>query len=387
MAVNDLDLLKKEIPILFEDRSLPTDWVDDWIIIPIAQPDRTDANELIEGELSDPDYIDDQNYARMPSTVPDGIATPEIPGSPFPGSPRRERARGAPPPPDALAFYLPFHYFHPDWWGIYLILEGVHELAAYIWRPNRQSLTFDEALTSARMFLCGHEAFHHATESFATRLEVTHRRPLYIDGFEKHYLKTLNTPQCLEEALANARGYQRVRDLLFKNEPAKKKLVLSSLRRYIRSSPEGYRQGLNYLGNTDYRQGRNLFSEAIHQSALPNTPQLGKDIWLSFPHAFGGIGRCNSRVNYVVHRHSSLANRLRLGSRFLRYRDLAKKLRRLAHCRPVRSGGRHEVWQTPAGHRFPVPKHPGDIATGTLSSIISQAGLAMGVSEFLATKA
>ena len=36
------------------------------------------------------------------------------------------------PPPDALAFYLPFHYFHPVWWGVYLLLEGVERLATFI---------------------------------------------------------------------------------------------------------------------------------------------------------------------------------------------------------------------------------------------------------------
>jgi predicted RNA binding protein YcfA (HicA-like mRNA interferase family) len=91
-----------------------------------------------------------------------------------------------------------------------------------------------------------------------------------------------------------------------------------------------------------------------------------------------------SRVNYVVHRHLTLAERLGLNLRYLRYGDLSDKLRRLAGCKIAREGrGSHEMWETPHGHRFPVPRHPGEFHRGLLASIIKQAGLPMSVSEFI----
>jgi hypothetical protein len=62
-----------------------------------------------------------------------------------------------------------------------------------------------------------------------------------------------------------------------------------------------------------------------------------------------------SRVNYVVHRHSTLAERLGLNLRYLRCGDLSDKLRRLAGCKIAREGrGSHEMWETPlaTGFRF-----------------------------------
>src|SRR5439155_26589733 len=100
----------------------------------------------------------------------------------FPGSPVLDRQPEAPPPPDAIAFYLPFHYFHPTWWGIYIVLERLHDFARELRKYSGYVLTFNEALSVGRLFGYSHEAFHHTVEAFATRLEITHRVPLYANG-------------------------------------------------------------------------------------------------------------------------------------------------------------------------------------------------------------
>jgi hypothetical protein len=74
------------------------------------------------------------------------------------------------PPPDCFAFYLPFHYYHPTWWGVYLLLEGVLWLASEIVRRAGGRVSMKDAVCVARMFLYYHEAFHHKTECFATRI-------------------------------------------------------------------------------------------------------------------------------------------------------------------------------------------------------------------------
>lgn len=56
------------------------------------------------------------------------------------------------------------------------------------------------------------------------------------------------------------------------------------------------------------------------------------------------------------------------------YRDLVRRLR-AANCHPIRSGGRHEVWECPCGeHHAPVPNHgPGSkVTAGVVRSIIKQ---------------
>ena len=103
-----------------------------------------------------------------------------------------------------------------------------------------------------------------------------------------------------------------------------------------------------------------------------------------FPKGFDGIARVPSRVNYLVHRSSPMAKRMSLGLRYLRYRDVSERLERVARCRETgHARGSHVKWKRPDGHTFTVPRHPGDLARGTLAKIIKQAGLEISLSEFI----
>jgi predicted RNA binding protein YcfA (HicA-like mRNA interferase family) len=287
------------------------------------------------------------------------------------------------PPPDALAFYLPFHYFFPEWWGIYLIAEGVAELARILLSHSQMQLTSAEAWHEAKFFLWGHEQYHHCVESFATRLEVTHRRPLYRCGFEAYYQRTAGKEEWIEESLANAYGFGRSARAF---HPTRRTIVRSALWKYIEGTSDGYRQGLKYLDRR-FDDGEQFLAEESHRSALPQIPAKAKALWSTFPHGFNPFRRINSRVCYLVHKDSSLAASMQLRVRYLSYRDLARRLEKIAGCTAVRQGkGSHEIWRTPTGRSFPVPRHPGDVARGTLAKIIKQAGLSMSVEHFVGAR-
>src|SRR6266566_4675697 len=245
MAIDDIDTLRGQIPELFADRSLPPSWEDDWLFVPIDDP---------EGDSRAPDGASDYEGAPPAVTLAeqpqagtriDFSPDSEIPNfeqaAPFPGAPLVHQG-GAPPPPDALAFYLPFHYFHPTWWGVYLILERVHWLAQQLDAYSSGALGGRDAVTVARLFLYGHETFHHAVEAFATRLEITHRIPLYRDPFERYFRMHFGTSKCIEEALATAYGYRKVKEKAFRNpnDPKKRQSALGALLRYIQTCPPGY---------------------------------------------------------------------------------------------------------------------------------------------------
>jgi predicted RNA binding protein YcfA (HicA-like mRNA interferase family) len=62
-------------------------------------------------------------------------------------------------------------------------------------------------------------------------------------------------------------------------------------------------------------------------------------------------------------------------------------LKKLTGAKKLREGkGSHEIWRTPECAKFPVPRHPRDLNKGTLSKIIKQAGLDMGLTEFINMK-
>jgi len=65
-----------------------------------------------------------------------------------------------------------------------------------------------------------------------------------------------------------------------------------------------------------------------------------------------------------------------------RYRDVVRRLKRLAFAFDRQAAGSHEIWYNPATNRYTtIPNHPGDLPEGTLRAILKQAGVS--VEEFL----
>lgn len=381
MAVDDLRFLRKDLAEAFEDRLPPVD-LDVWEIIPVDEAENPSEDPVFFFDvISRPD--DFINLVDGPDYYGTGLSgharnVPAHPGGPigvWKGSPV--------PPPDALAFYLPFHFFHPTWWGIYLIKEGVTWLADFITNTSKGAVSPTSSFGVARMFLYGHEQFHHVAECFTTRLELTHRTPLYRLGVWRQYERTFGTPACTEEALANAYGFDKARQFAKRVLPANEQFAaLQALQDFMLMSPPGYSAGVHYLTPAKFTQGRLDFAEEYHRAALPNARTCGSDIWRASPHAFQGIARIGSRVNYLVRRGSPLSQRGTLGrSAPIRYREVAMALAELG-CRQVDGGrGSHEKWANPTGASFPVPRHPGDLKRGTLKAIFKQAGRPMSFTE------
>ena len=59
------------------------------------------------------------------------------------------------------------------------------------------------------------------------------------------------------------------------------------------------------------------------------------------------------------------------------YGQLKRRLRQLG-IQFVREGGRHEVWENPPNRRqTQIPRHRGEVPTGTLHGILRDLGLTM----------
>ena len=168
MSVDNLGNLKSELPELFEDMLPPLgDYEDEYIVVP-ADSFEFDLPEDLAGQEENIWPNEPFIFSALTETIAPVLE------SQFPGGPIAMWESPC-PPPDALAFYLPFHYYYPTWWGIYLTFEGVYSLGRFIHLETQGFVSIQEAFEVAQLYLYGHEAFHHIVESFATRLEVTHR--------------------------------------------------------------------------------------------------------------------------------------------------------------------------------------------------------------------
>lgn len=392
MAIDDLSILQAQLPEVFDPHSLPDQW-DDWITLPIENPESQSAEQIEDVDmatqaetLAPKVLIVDPWYEYFQVNNPAWADRQEDRTNHHPGQLVTYDGRNPYPPPDALAFYLPYHYYFPRWWGVYLIAEGVRSLARMLRKQSEGMLDWKDAVVAARLFLYAHEAFHHLVESFATRLEVTHRTPLYKAGFESRYQATYDTHECLEEALATAKGYQRALQA-YRGSRKKQLLIAEGLITYIKGCPSGYSEATKYLKPKAFKAGVNDLAEEYHRHSLRGISKKDAELWLLFPHAFSGISRITSRVNYLIKRHSSLAERLKLDARFLRQRELQRKLEKLAGCHFERQGAKHEVWMTPNGKSFTIPRHPGDLNDKTIRAIHKQSEVQMTFKDFMAAKA
>jgi predicted RNA binding protein YcfA (HicA-like mRNA interferase family) len=370
----EIDILAAELPIVFNLTRLPNEWDDDWIFLPIDNPDllqdRADQNAPLD--LSETGVPSDDFISGLDS-LPEDIS------GRFPGGLRRETQSSVYPPPDAFAFYLPFHFFYPTWWGIYLLHEGVMKLADILSDLSGNKLARWQYGEAARIFLFGHEQFHHKVESFATRLEATHRFPLYTEPFAYWFECNYGTDDCLEEALANAHGWRRV-EKAFRRHSALP-VLKEAFDGYIPLCGPGYRWGLEFVSEKDFEDGRNQLAELNH--AVQFSSDAGPRIWSSFPNAFHPFRTRNGRVNFLVHRDSNLAKRLRLSGRFFRYKDVKRQVEEVAGCTFIETKGSHVHFRAPHGGRVTIPRHGGDLKIGTLASIVRQTGVGLNVHEFM----
>ncbi len=178
---------------------------------------------------------------------------------------------------DVLAWYSPFH-FYGDRWGIYLREDAILMLAGRIGHHLSGKRITDpeivqDAIWSAVLTLYFHEAFHHYTESFATRLELIEREERYRTYHHEVYARSVGEDEPLEEALACADMIRRqsVEAGLKSVEPAVKQATLKMLNVWIPGLSHGYCKGLQFTKNADFSEGRNLLS-ALIQTGSPLQP-------------------------------------------------------------------------------------------------------------------
>lgn len=400
MAEKDIDTLKSALPGVFQDRQVSESLIDDWIYVDIINPDKP-SGRLENSETKNIDQVtiddlidevifnpNDDPRGDLADTVGDlsSAFDDDFPGGPQPLPPDWNGSTDG-LSPEVLAFYLPFHYYHPNWWGVYLIMDGVLLLAIDIYRYAHRNggaanpLSPKDCWTAARLFLFYHEIFHHKAETFATRMEVAHRQSVYTTGMKKAYQGA-----CLEEGLAEAYALQRLNSKAFFPDANKRRTIMDALYRFVNNSPPAYKAGLGMVDQKSFNGTRNQLSEDALTGSIALPAMSNPQAWDAAKYLYNGFNdKAKGRAKYMVKRGSKLAARIPLDVLpRIRARDLKKALKAVG-CYFLRDGANHEVWKSKLGKRFSIPRHPGDMSNDTIRKIISQAGISMGLNEFIST--
>lgn len=402
LATDKIDKLRQDLPTLFEnygEESWPINRFDEYVIVPIdnvetALPEDEPDWRLGAGQLGPPglpehfdctsEFLEELILSEMNSedSVVNAVATSNLAAldplgashrPTFPGGPIvKRRSADYFPPPDAYAFYLPFHLFAPEYWGVYLTVEGVMEMASGLRELSSDKLSVSDAIFGSRLFLYYHEAFHHAVECFATRLEMTERMPRYKEGFQEAFDEQYLTEDCLEEGLANAHAYRETQ------KKTRNPILMKALATMIVESDPGYNRGIEFLNR--FANHRNDMSEVYFGVCFPRRKTLLSRVWQTMGHLYHGISNIRGRTNYIIRRDSPLLERQRFRP-FLTQRKLLEKLGEYGEVRLNRHGGRHDHYLL-NGNLFTVPRHSRDLNGRTIQSILKQAGINASLAEF-----
>lgn len=206
------------------------------------------------------------------------------------------------PPPgdvDALAWYLPFHYY--GWsWGIYVkeseVLMIAGKIKKFLGGPPSDEYEFAQLTRMALSVLYLHEAFHHKVESFATRLEIARLLPVYLPYNESVYKPLRGTDLQLEESMACAEMLNRLKEKSFHGLVRQdiREATDTFLRQWIPTLPPSYRRGIEFSERPDTGT---LLSQIASSQLKPKQPKTDWDIATQM---IRGLFNRNSVVHILV---------------------------------------------------------------------------------------
>jgi hypothetical protein len=261
---------------------------------------------------------------------------------------------------EALAWYQAHHVWSEETWGVYFDAAKLDDLAFSILQDLRSSTFIPHELAAflALGLTLAHELFHARVEAATTWLELSSLQPRHLRYSQRVYEAVKETPQWLEEGLANWSAWT-----WFKSNPIQGAIARYSglqiehvVENVLDLSPPGYR---------DWRQGEfgstwrvlatqlaegkpNLSASSI---GLPLESQLAGPFPYDFASADVPIRFVGEGV--ICDRLLSRPTTFNVPARA----ELERALKHFKHVKD-RSGGKgsHEKWTGPDERAFILPR-------------------------------
>lgn len=215
-------------------------------------------------------------------------------------------------PFDHCAWYSPIHFNLHDW-GIYIKSDCIESISIKIaqclpikykhaLRKNRYfaKLVIKHCMRAAFCILYLHEFYHHIVESFGIRLQTVQGRGSYVRYKENVYHRLKGNSNQLEEALANAYSYRRLRIKTYSK--CLLTCIVNATELYMKKSfpvsPPGYDQALKFLKSVDFKNGEHELQSRIQEGTLNHN--LDSKRWINSPNMMKGLFNCRSNIYEVV---------------------------------------------------------------------------------------
>ena len=221
-----------------------------------------------------------------------------------------------------------------------------------------------------------HEFYHHIVESFGIRLQTVQGRGSYGRYKENVYQRLKGNSNQLEEALANAYSYRRLRIKTYSK--CLLTCIVKATELYMKksfpASPPGYDQALKYLKSVDFKNGEHELQSRIQEGTLNHN--LDSQRWYNSPHMMKGFFNCRSNIYEVVPstRRGVLPpvgnNGIPLFYKVISKRDIIKVCNKMGWLLiPGAGKGGHTKLKKPGCGQIIVP-HGKELKIGTQKSIL-----------------
>jgi hypothetical protein len=292
------------------------------------------------------------------------------------GRSRRERERSG---FEALAWYQSHHNWSEETWGIYVDASKLDDLAFSILQDLRSRGGYCPHHLAAFLafgLTLQHELFHAQVEAASSWLELTSLQPRHLRYERNVYCALRETPDWLEEALANWVAWQwfkssSVQDMIARYSNRHIEQVVEGC---LDVSPPGYR---------DWRKGRDVGTWRILATQLAQgRPRLSSpSIGLPIESNIAGPFPYDFRPSDIPLRflgRGLIADRLLGHPATLNVPTRAELERALKYFKHVsdRSGGKgsHEKWTGPDQRAFILPKRD-PVSPGVFRTFLGHVGI------------
>lgn len=264
---------------------------------------------------------------------------------------------------EAIAWFQPYHVWTEETWGIYFDARKLDDLALSFlddFKTARVHGSHSLAALLAFGLTYAHELFHARVEAALSWFEINALQPRHLRYTERVYKALRETPDWLEEALANWSAWSWFNTPEIQSLVARMASHPDGLDRIVEASldlaPPGYKEWrLGHQPGT-WRKFANQLSTGKPKISpaglsLPLESTLTGPLPYDFqpsdiPLRFVGTGLIADRVLS----HPATLN-------VISRRELQRALKHFRHVVDVSAGaGSHEKWTGPDNRAFPVPR-------------------------------